>query len=107
MRSLSSCLAAACLAFMVPSAAKANAEAPPFVGTWDCGVAVFTFTDNVYDNGSEDLPIRHVETGADGAYTLVFDEDYRITLSGFTGKEMGWYSHASGDDFDCTRITAR
>ncbi|MBA3446239.1 MAG: hypothetical protein H0T56_01280 [Pseudaminobacter sp.] len=76
----------------------------PFVGTWDCEVATFTFTPTVYNNGSEDLPIQEVQEGSDGSYTLLFPEDYFITLSGFTGDAMGWFSSASGDNFQCTRV---
>ncbi|WAJ27189.1 hypothetical protein [Antarcticirhabdus aurantiaca] len=76
----------------------------PFVGRWNCEVAEFAFTDTTYDNGAEVLPIREVQEGTDGSYTLFFDNDYMITLSGFTGDEMGWFSHESGDNFACTRL---
>ncbi len=75
----------------------------PFVGTWDCEVATFSFTPDVYNNGSEDLPISEIQEGTDGSYTLFLPDDYVITLSGFDGETMGWYSHASGDAFTCTR----
>ncbi|HEV7251505.1 MAG TPA: hypothetical protein VGN97_00170 [Mesorhizobium sp.] len=76
----------------------------PFVGEWDCEVGTFTFTSTVYNNGSEDLAINEIQEGTDGSYTLFFDDDYLITLSGFTGDTMGWFSHASGDNFSCRRI---
>lgn len=79
-------------------------ESYPFEGRWDCEVAIFTFTPRVYDNGSEVLPIQEIQEGTDGSYTLFFEGDYLITLSGFTGSEMGWYSHESGDGFGCRRI---
>jgi hypothetical protein len=81
-----------------------SADEYPFVGEWDCEVAMFVFTPNVYNNGSEDLPILEIQEGSDGSYTLFFENDYLITLSGFTGDAMGWYSHASGDSFNCRRI---
>jgi hypothetical protein len=74
----------------------------PFLGTWDCEVATFTFTRDTYDNGSEKLPIEEIQEGTDGSWTLMFADDYVITLSGFTGDQMGWFSPASGDSFQCT-----
>lgn len=81
------------------------AEDLPFVGTWDCQVATFTFTPTVYNNGSEDLPIEEAQEGTDGSYTLLFADDYTITLSGFTDDAMSWFSPASGDSFDCKRVS--
>ena len=80
------------------------AEDLPFVGSWDCEVATFTFTEDSYNNGSEDLAILEAQEGTDGSYTLMFADDYMITLSGFTGDEMGWFSPASGDSFQCSRV---
>lgn len=99
---LRSLLAAALLA-MAPASALASEELP-FLGTWDCEVATFTFTPTTYDNGSEEMPIEEVQEGSDGSYTLLFADDYFITLSGFTGDTMGWFSSASGDNFSCTRV---
>jgi hypothetical protein len=83
-------------------AAPAAADELPFVGHWNCGVGTFIFTSETYNNGSDDLPIQEVQEGTDGSYTLFFADDYMITLSGFTGSEMGWLS-ASGESLDCTR----
>ena len=80
------------------------AEDLPFVGSWDCEVATFTFTEDSYNNGSEDLAILEAQEGTDGSYTLMFADDYMVTLSGFTGDEMGWFSPASGDSFQCSRV---
>lgn len=96
-------LAAALAVVLVASSAPRSDELP-FVGTWDCEVQTFTFTLTVYNNGSEDLPIEEVQEGSDGSYTLLFADDYMITLSGFTGDTMGWFSSASGDNFSCTRV---
>lgn len=86
------------------STGAARSDGLPFVGTWDCEVQTFTFTASTYNNGSEDLPIQEVQEGSDGSYTLFFVDDYIITLSGFTGDTMGWFSPASGDNFNCTRV---
>lgn len=94
-------LAACLLALLAPSAL---ADDYPFVGRWDCEVGTFTFTEDTYNNGAEDLPILEAQEGTDGSYTLMFADDYMITLSGFTGDEMGWFSPASGDSFQCRRV---
>jgi hypothetical protein len=91
-------------ALVLAAPAAAMAERLPFIGTWDCEVATFTFTSKVYNNGSEDLPIEDIQEGTDGSYTLFFADDYTISLSGFTGDTMGWLSSASGDSFNCTRV---
>ena len=91
------------LASAAGSVQPAGAEYP-FEGAWDCEVAMFTFTPFTYNNGSEDLPIEEIQEGSDGSYTLLFEDGYYITLSGFTGNSMGWFSGASGDSFNCRRI---
>ena len=78
------------------------AEELPFVGQWDCGVATFVFTPETYNNGTDDLPIQEVQEGTDGSYTIFLADDYTITLSGFTGDEMGWLS-SSGESLACKR----
>jgi hypothetical protein len=85
-----------------PYEAASDSELP-FLGAWNCEVAVFTFTNETYNNGSDDLPIREIQEGSDGSYTLFFDDDYAITVADFTGDTMTWLSQASGDSFTCTR----
>jgi hypothetical protein len=85
-------------AFVTP----ASAEDLPFIGKWDCGVGIFVFTSETYNNGSDDLAILEAQEGTDGSYTLFFADDYTITLSGFTGDEMGWLS-SSGESLECKR----
>lgn len=92
-------LAAAFLVFALPAAA---AEQPPFVGTWDCEVATFTFTADSYDSGEGPMPILRTEKDGE-AYILTFADDYRIGLANITATEMDWASAASGDSFHCKR----
>src|SRR5262245_58048371 len=73
-----------------------------FLGKWDCGVGTFTFTPTTYNNGSEDLAIQKIVQGKDG-WTLMFANDYWITLSSFRGDEMGWFS-SSGEELNCKRV---
>lgn len=88
------------LATVTPGAA---ADEVPYVGSWDCGVATFSFTNDTYDAGEGPMPIRKVEK-EDGNYILSFDDNYQIGLSSVTKTSMQWLSMASGDTFDCKRL---
>ena len=102
MQSRLASLALVALALFTISASPSLADDLPFLGEWDCGVATFTFTKDTYNNGSEDMPIQEVQEGSDGSYTLLFADDYTITLSGFTDDAMGWLS-SSGESLECKR----
>ncbi len=84
------------------STLPAKAQDHPFIGAWDCGVATFSFSETTYNNGSEDMDIQEIQEGSDGSWTLMFADDYFITLSGFNGDQMGWMS-SSGETLECTR----
>lgn len=79
------------------------ADDAPYIGSWDCGVATFSFTKDTYDAGEGPMPIRKVEK-EDGNYILSFDDNYQIGLSSVTQTSMQWLSMASGDMFDCKRL---
>jgi len=88
---------AACVSDSGPS------EPYAFVGSWDCGVETFTFTNATYNNGSETFPIRSVTR--DGSnYTLYFSNGYVIGLGAVTATGLTWVSGASGDQFNCRRV---
>ena len=93
-------LLAALLASTLPAHAAGD---PPYVGTWDCEVATFTFTADSYDPGENPMPILKSEEDG-GAFTLTFADDYRIGLANITDTEMDWASEASGDTFHCKKI---
>lgn len=94
----------AALPFAMPSVLPARTEDPPFVGIRACGIAVFAFTPGVYNNGFEDLPIRQIRKEGDGSWTPVMPDGYRVTPSGVTHTERGWFSPESGDGFDCRGV---
>ena len=74
-----------------------------FVGSWDCGVDVFTFTNTTYNNGSETYPIQSVSR--DGRnYTLFFANNYIVALGAVTETGLTWVSGATGDQFNCVRV---
>lgn len=88
------------LATTAPGSAAGDAH---YLGSWDCGVATFSFTKDTYDAGEGPMPIRKVEK-EDGNYILSFDDNYQIGLSSVTPTSMQWLSMASGDMFDCKRV---
>ena len=88
---------AACVQHTGPS------EPYTFVGRWDCGVSVFTFTNTTYNNGDTTYPIQSVSR--DGRnYTLRFANGYVIALAAVTDTGLTWVSGASGDQFNCRRL---
>jgi hypothetical protein len=90
------------LALAAASPALAHDDAP-YIGVWDCGVGVFTFTAESYSPGDAPMQIKSIE-GSDGTYTMTFDDGYQIGVSMNGNDAMGWLSMASGDSFDCTRL---
>lgn len=74
-----------------------------FVGSWDCGVETFTFTNTTYDNGTTTYPIQNV--AKDGSnYTLRFGNGYFLALGAVTATGLTWVSGQTGDQFNCRRV---
>lgn len=86
------------------AAAPAGAQDRPFVGEWDCEVATFVITEEIYNNGSEDLPIEEIQEGTDGTWTFLFADGYFFTVGDVTEDTMTWLSGESGDTFSCRRV---
>ena len=86
-------------------ATAASAQDRPFVGEWDCEVATFVITEDVYNNGSEDLPIEEIQEGTDGSWTFMFADGYFFTVADITENSMSWLSGESGDAFTCRRVS--
>jgi hypothetical protein len=98
--------AALCL-FALALAACVSDEGPSepyaFVGSWDCGVEVFTFTNTSWNNGSQTYPIQSV--ARDGSnYRLRFANGYMFALAAVTATGMTWVSGQTGDQFNCRRL---
>ena len=95
------------LLMLLPLAACTEPAPPvepyPFVGSWDCGVAVFSFTNTTYNNGSETYRILAVDQDTD-SYTLFIEGGYRIGLALVTDTGLTWVSGTTGDQFDCARV---
>ena len=60
-----------CLSLCVAGAdLAAAAERPPYVGRWDCGVGVFTFTTDTYDPGDGPLKTNEFKLHSSSLYRL-------------------------------------
>ena len=96
-------LAVAALGAVAACVSDGPIEDYAFVGTWDCQVETFTFTNTTYSNGSDSYPIQSVSQ--DGRnYTLRFANGYTIALAAVTDTGLTWVSGASGDQFNCRRV---
>lgn len=84
--------------------ASGPSEPYAFVGSWDCGVGVFTFTNTTYDNGDTTYPILNVARD-DRNYTLTFANGYVIGLGAVTATGLTWVSGTTGDQFNCRRVS--
>ena len=98
MKSLSLLAAAAMIA--TPALAK---DEPPYVGKWDCGVGVFTFTADTYDPGDAPMKIADVEDN-EGAFILTMEDGYQIGVAVIDENHLSWMSMETGDAFDCTPV---
>jgi hypothetical protein len=94
---MSALVLAACVADEGPS------EPYAFVGSWDCGVETFTFTNTTYDDGTNTYPIQSVRRDG-GNYTLRFANGYVIALGAVTDTGLTWVSGTTGDQFNCRRV---
>jgi hypothetical protein len=90
--------------FLAGTAGAREAVDYPFLGSWDCGVGVFEFTvDSYTPPGSNPLPILEVRR-EDENFILLMPDGYEVGLSSVGETTMAWFSFASGDSFDCTRV---
>ena len=97
-------LVAACLLLAACTAAGQGAKAYnlPFEGRWDCGVAVFTFTDTSYNNGTDWLDYESIEPEGRG-HVVRFRDGYFFAVYINADGTLDWVSGESGDQFTCRR----
>jgi hypothetical protein len=74
-----------------------------FVGSWDCGVETFTFTNTTYNDGTNTYPIQNVAKNGSN-YTLRFGNGYVLALGAVTATGLTWVSGQTGDQFNCVRV---
>lgn len=92
-----------CLTLAACVEATGPSEPYAFVGSWDCGVDTFTFTNTTYTNGTDTYPIQSV--ARDGRnYTLRFGNGYVLALAAVTETGLTWVSGQTGDQFNCVRV---
>jgi hypothetical protein len=91
------------LAALMLTAVPACADSLPFVGAWDCGIGVFTFTAESIDTGDRLLPILDV-AAQDGSYVLTLPDELQFSLLPLSETAMELLSFASGDAFTCQRL---
>jgi hypothetical protein len=72
----------------------------PFLGLWDCEIAVLEFTNEIYHDGTNEYPMAEV-TEADGTYIVTLTPDYVIGLSKIEPKKMRFAPLVGGDEFMC------
>ena len=90
------------LALAATTAARAEGDLP-FLGKWDCDIAVLTFTADTYHDGTNSYPLTDmVQDG--GAYVITLTPDYVIGLDGIEADKMSFAPMAGGDQFSCFRL---
>lgn len=75
----------------------------PFVGSWDCGVGVFRFTNDSHDDGVKTVPIRAV-TQNGRSFTLFLADGSRIGLAAVTETGLTWISARNRQQLNCRRL---
>ena len=68
----------------------------PFVGTWDCEVRTFSFTETTYHNGSELLEIKKIKRHGT-VYSLLMEDASSISLYDIQKHKMTWHLSVSAD----------
>jgi hypothetical protein len=92
------------LLLLAACVAQEPAEPYAFVGSWDCGVEVFSFTNTSYNDGTNTYPIRSV--AQDGRnYTLFIEGGFKVGLAAVTATGLTWISGTTGDQLNCRRLT--
>lgn len=81
----------------------AKAENLPFEGSWDCGVATFTFTDKAYNNGTDWLVYESIEPEGRG-HIVRFKDGYFFAVYLNADGTLDWVSGESGDQFNCKPV---
>lgn len=83
--------------------AEEPAEPYAFVGSWDCGVEVVSFTNTSYNDGTNSYPIRSV--AQDGRnYTLFIEGGFRVGLAAVTTTGLTLISSTSSDQLNCRSL---
>lgn len=79
-----------------------------FFGLWDCGIGAFSYRYDGYATSLDapHLPYMSIEEFTPGNFGITYMDGYRTGLMDVTSTTMIWSSPASGDIFDCRRVSA-
>lgn len=79
-----------------------------FFGVWDCEIGTFSYGYDGYATSPEEphLPYMSIQEFTPGNYGITYMDGYRTGLMDVTPTTMIWSSPASGDIFDCRRVSA-
>ncbi len=93
-------------ALLCLTASPVIAQDYPFIGSWSCEVADFTFTADTYQpgEGSDVLTIASILDTRDGNFEITMTDGYFIGVSMMDDGTMGWLSGETGDMFACVPL---
>jgi hypothetical protein len=74
-----------------------------FVGSWECGDTVLSFTNTSYNDGTKTYPIKAVSKNGQN-YTLFFANGQRIGLGLVTATGLTRISGSTGGQLNCRRM---
>jgi peptidoglycan hydrolase-like protein with peptidoglycan-binding domain len=82
-------------------------EGDAFFGVWDCEGSTFSYRYDGYatDPDAPHLPYMSIEEFTPGNFGITYMDGYRTGLMDVTPTTMIWSSPASGDIFDCRRVS--
>lgn len=95
------------LAGLLPLPPEELPAGDAFFGLWDCGVGTFSYRYDGYATGPDapHLPYMSIEEFTPGTFGITYMDGYRTGLMDVTPTTMIWSSPASGDIFDCRRVS--
>lgn len=96
------------LAGLLPLPQEELPEGDAFFGVWDCGIGMFSYRYDGYATSPDapNLPYMSIEEFTPGNFGITYMDGYRTGLMDVTPTTMVWSSPASGDIFDCRRVSA-
>ena len=104
-------LPAATLSLIVLTACQAPPTSPrptdqlPFMGSWDCGATVMTFTPDSYLPSNDAQPIRIARFSTQNRVTtMTLADGAEIEVQWQSDDRITWMSKTTGDSFTCTRV---
>ena len=77
----------------------------PFMGTWDCGTTVMTFTPDSYQPSNTTLPIKISKFSTQNRVTtMTLADGAVIQVQWQNDNRINWMSESTGDSLSCSRV---